>query len=164
MSTSGFEALPAREGGRHKRPRKLGAGCVSEGGAAAPAAPAHSYTVTVGAAAVAAEGAPVYDSALFSSAEREDEKPGEVEGSGGMGKWEYLDHTADVQIHTCARLRRIPPFLTATDACPHLPPSTPPPRRGRLPPRGLCAAGARHVGLYDGPALHQRGLLPRMRD
>jgi hypothetical protein len=106
MSTSGFEALPAREGGRRaKRPRKLGAGCAGEGvGGGAAAAPAHSYTVTSDPAAVAAECAPIYDSAQFSSAEREDdEQPGEVEGSGGMGKWEYLDHTADVQIHTCAR-------------------------------------------------------------
>ena len=105
MSESGFEALPAREGGRRaKRPRKLGAGCGAEGGGCgAPAEPAHSYTVTADSAAAAAEGAPIYDSALFSSAERvEDEQPGEVEGSGGMGKWEYLDHTADVQIHTCA--------------------------------------------------------------
>jgi hypothetical protein len=103
MSASGFEALERREGGRQrKRPRKLGAGCGVDGAPPAPAAPAHSYTVDADPAAVAAEGAPLYDSALHSTAERVDEKREDVEGSGGMGNWEYLDHTADVQIHTCA--------------------------------------------------------------
>lgn len=137
MSASGFEALPAREGGRRaKRPRKLGAGCGGDGvgGGGAPAAPAHSYTVTSDPAAVAAECAPIYDSAQFSSAEREDdEQPGEVEGSGGMGKWEYLDHTADVQIHTCASNSRAAARAPARAAGPLL--TTPPP----FPPRAQGA-------------------------
>ena len=148
MSTSGFEALPVREGGRRaKRPRKLGAGVSCEGGGGAPAAPAHSYTVTSDPAAAAAEGAPFYESAQLSSAERvDDEQPGEMEGSGGMGKWEYLDHTADVQIHTCARFfvlsprpfRRPQPLPPHTHTSSPHPTPSPPARQGAPPsPRPL---------------------------
>jgi len=122
---SGFEALPARASGAHGRKRRLvtlgvaavgggGGGGAAAGGAAAGGAAAggaaaggaaraaHSYTVETDADIVAAEPAPFYDTAHAASAERlEDDQPGGVEGSGGLGKWEYLDHTADVQVHTC---------------------------------------------------------------
>ena len=97
---SGFEALPPR-GGRKRKLMNLGV--VSD----APllpvtTRPAHSYSVHAEPEIIAAEPPAIYDSGLFETAERlEDTQPGGVEGSGGMGKWEYLDHTADVQVHTC---------------------------------------------------------------
>lgn len=97
---SGFEALPPR-GGRKRKLLTLGV--VPD---ALPLAvisrAAHSYSVHSEPEIIAAEPSAIYDSGLFETAERlEDTQPGGVEGSGGMGKWEYLDHTADVQVHTC---------------------------------------------------------------
>ncbi len=114
---SGYEALPARERTtrNNKRSRKIALTNVEEDGTgtgglgtsttttATTTQHAHSYEVFTEAEVVGKEPAPIYDSALYSTATHvEDDLPGEVEGSGGMGKWEYLDHTADVQIHTCA--------------------------------------------------------------
>lgn len=109
---SGFEALPARVSRANGRKRRVvtlssSASAPSASSAAAPAVRAsHAYNVITDAAAVSAEEAssPVlYDSAASESADVDaHSQPGGVEGSGGLGKWEYLDHTADVQVHTCA--------------------------------------------------------------
>jgi hypothetical protein len=106
---SGFEALPAREGGRHGKRRRC---APKESLDSAPVSQAaHSYAVLTEPEAVLAQPAPLYDSAHFSSAQRQESSEASgVEGSGGMGKWEYLDHTADVQVHTCEWLQRRAPL------------------------------------------------------
>ena len=140
---SGFEALPARVSRANGRKRRVvtlssSASAPSASSAAAPAARAsHAYNVITDAAAVSAEEASasiLYDSAASESADVDTHsQPGGVEGSGGLGKWEYLDHTADVQVHTCA-LGDAPARACARFA------SSPPPRPSlslaRLPPQG----------------------------
>ena len=101
---SGFEALPPR-GGRKRRLLTLGVAVPDAHPLPVISRPAHSYSVHAEPEIIAAEPSAIYDSGLFETAERlEDTQPGGVEGSGGMGKWEYLDHTADVQVHTCENL------------------------------------------------------------
>ena len=76
---SGYEALPPREGGRHKRRRP---NATSAAPAPAPAPDAGEARDRAAASALMA--APY--GGTVSAAEA----------------WEYLDHTADVQIHSCA--------------------------------------------------------------
>ena len=104
---SGYEALPAREraerGGKRRKIKLVNVESSVSNVSSSPPVSAHSYEIYTEPEAVNSQPPPIYDSVHFSSALRlEDEQPGKVEGSGGMGKWEYLDHTADVQIHTCA--------------------------------------------------------------
>ena len=136
---SGFEALPARVSRANGRKRRVvtlssSASAPSTTEAAPVARASHAYNVITDASAVLAEesSAPVlYDSAVSESADVDTHsQPGGVEGSGGLGKWEYLDHTADVQVHTCAwtRHRRAHAFLALCALTPTLFPPSPPAR------------------------------------